>query len=336
MTVFLGLGIGAGLVSALLFASVGAGALPAVLLMYLAPLPILIVALGWHHLVGLLALAIGAAATSMLVRPATGIAFALGPAFSAWLLAYLALLVRPAIAAEPVPQAASVPADPWYPVGKLLFWLGVAGAAITVSSLAAATGGDYDRYREALEQAAGSLLRREARVGRSGPLPEAFGVAGRDFIRIMVAFAPALLASMLTLILAVNLWLAGKVVAISGRLARPWPDIPAARMPLGALPAMLAGGVLSLLPGFAGAVGTAIAGGLLMAFALQGLALVHFVSRNRAGRGAVLSLLYVMTVILAYVFLPAFALLGLADTALPIRRALGGFRPPPPSPGPRP
>ena len=45
-----------------------------------------------------------------------------------------------------------------------------------------------------------------------------------------------------------------------------------------------------------------------MAFALQGLAVVHFVSRNRAGRGFVLSLLYVMTIVLAYVFLPAFAL----------------------------
>jgi hypothetical protein len=94
---------------------------------------------------------------------------------------------------------------------------------------------------------------------------------------------------------------------------------------------VVAGLVFSQFQGFPGLVGTAVAGGLLMAFALQGLALVHDATRGRPARGLVLSLTYMLTLVLGYLFLPAFALVGMLDTALPIRRAL---RPPPPPPPP--
>ena len=316
MILHVSLGVGAGLVSAFLFAAIGAKTVPAVLLMYLAPLPVLIVALGWHHLLGLLALSVGGIAVSLMLRPSAGIAFALGPALSAWFLAYLALLARPSLAAnDDGPR--------WYPIGYLLLWLGIAGALIGLSSLVAATGGDFERYRATLEETASSLVRREAGTGRGGPLPQTMGMPGRDFVQAMVALAPALLGSMLTLILTLNLWLAAKAVAISGRLARPWPDIPSVRMPLAAVGAFVFAFFLSRLDGFAGVTGIALAGGLTMAFSLQGIALVHDVTRGRPGRPIVLTLLYGFTFILGYVFLPAFALLGIADSALPIRRALG-------------
>ena len=47
--------IGAGAAAALLFASIATGSIIATLLFYLAPLPILIAAMGWSHLAGLLA-----------------------------------------------------------------------------------------------------------------------------------------------------------------------------------------------------------------------------------------------------------------------------------------
>ena len=49
------IGIGAGAATALLFASVASGSLLSVLLFYLAPLPILIAALGWSHWAALIA-----------------------------------------------------------------------------------------------------------------------------------------------------------------------------------------------------------------------------------------------------------------------------------------
>ncbi|WP_375461332.1 DUF2232 domain-containing protein [uncultured Enterovirga sp.] len=325
MIVYVALGLGAGLAAALLFAAAGTGSVSAVLLMYLAPLPILIVALGWHHLLGLLALSAGGIATSLLLRPSAGLAFALGPALSAWLLAWLALLRRPETSGQAGPSASD-----WYPVGHLLFCVGIGGALIGLASLAAATGWDYERYREVLEQTAGALLRREMRLDRSAPLPQPFGYPGADFVRLIVGIAPALLAGMLALILALNLWLAGRAVAISGRLQRPWPDVPSARMPMTALAGIAAAVVVAQLESFPGVAGTALAGGLLMAFALQGLALLHWVTRGRPARGLVLSLAYVLTLVLGYIFLPAFAVIGMVDTAFPLRRFLGGQPPPPP------
>ena len=337
MNVQIILGIGAGLVSALLFAAVGTGSIPAMLLLYLSPLPILIVSLGWHHLLGLLALAVGGFALSVLVRPTAGLAFALGPALSAWLLAYLALLVRPATATASGPGLPGV--QRWFPVGHLLLWIGVAGALVAICSLTAASGGDFDRYQAALEQAASSFVGRPTRRGRAGgALPDGLALPGPDFVRTMVLLAPGLLAAMLTIILAANLWLAGRTVAISGRLTRAWPDIPAARMPVAAIAIGAAGLVTAPMSGFPGIAGTAVVGGIAMAFALQGLAVVHFMSRGRSGRGLILAFTYVMTIALGSILMPAFALLGIADTAFPIRRALGGgTKPPPPPlpPGPR-
>ncbi len=91
----IGIGIGAGLVSALLFGVVITGSPLAMLLSYLAPLPILIAALGWHHRAGLAAALVGSVTTAAVFRPEAGVAFALGSALPGWGFGYLALLGRP-------------------------------------------------------------------------------------------------------------------------------------------------------------------------------------------------------------------------------------------------
>src|SRR3954468_3741020 len=88
-------GIGAGLVSALLFAVAVKGSLLAVVLSVLPSVPILIVALGWSHWAGLIAAAVGAVAMAIAFKFAAGAIFAIGWALPAWWLAYLALLGRP-------------------------------------------------------------------------------------------------------------------------------------------------------------------------------------------------------------------------------------------------
>lgn len=328
MSIFVALGIGAGLVSALLFAAVTANSVPSVLLMYLAPLPILIVALGWHPLLGLLALAVGGVAISLLLGSSSAVVFALGPALAGWALA-AAALARRRVGTTASP--AGPPPIP-YGAGPLLFVVSLLAAFTAFGALAGAAGGDYEEYRAALEGAAAALMRPD----RGATLPNVLWMDGPAFIRLMMRLAPALLAGMLVVVLSTNLWLAGRAVAISGRLPRPWPDIPSARMPLAAVPAALLGCLVGRMAGFAGVAGSTLAGALIMAFALQGLAVLHDVSRNRPGRGLILSAAYVMALVLGYVVLPALALLGMTDTALPLRRALGNTLPPtPPPPGPR-
>jgi hypothetical protein len=121
------------------------------------------------------------------------------------------------------------------------------------------------------------------------------------------------------MILAANFWLAARVVTMSGRFARPWPFIPATQMPRTVLPLLVGSIGVGFAPGYLGVLGLALTGALTVAFSLQGLALIHDVSRGRQGRGGLLAAVYVTVVFLSQVALPLLALAGIADTALGLR-----------------
>src|ERR1700756_2811188 len=87
--------LGAGAASALLFASVASGSLLATLLFYVAPLPLLIAALGWNHWTGLLAGILAAASLGTILGLHVLAVFVIAIAVPAWWLAYLSLLARP-------------------------------------------------------------------------------------------------------------------------------------------------------------------------------------------------------------------------------------------------
>src|SRR4030081_1982277 len=87
--------IAAGCASALMFASIVSGALISLLLFYLAPLPLMMAALGWGPLsatIGGISAAIGLGAIFGLPYC---IAFAVTVALPAWWLGHLVLLGRP-------------------------------------------------------------------------------------------------------------------------------------------------------------------------------------------------------------------------------------------------
>ena len=72
MRQYLGIGIGAGLVSALLFGVLLKATALAIVLYLLAPLPILIVGLGWSHKAALVAAATGSLVLGLLIAPFLG------------------------------------------------------------------------------------------------------------------------------------------------------------------------------------------------------------------------------------------------------------------------
>ena len=90
--------IAAGAASALMFASIISGALISLLLFYLAPLPLMVAALGW----GPLTASIGGIAAAICLGAIFSlpycIAFAVTVALPAWWLGHLALLGRPVAA----------------------------------------------------------------------------------------------------------------------------------------------------------------------------------------------------------------------------------------------
>ncbi len=307
-------GIGAGLVSALLFAVVITGSPLALLLSYAAPLPVLIAALGWRHRAGLVATAVGTLTLAFVLRYQAGLAFAIGIALPAWAIAYMALLGR----------SDERNVTEWYPTGRLVLWV-VGTAALVTLVGAIAIAGDHEAYRTAMERSITAVLS-GAVAGLPPPrLPQGLSVA--DVATGLATWAPFLAGASFVPMLAANLWMAAKAVHLSGRLPRPWPFLPATNLPYEALGIMAAGLVLSFLPGFFGFFGTAILGALMSGFMLNGLAGLHEMSIGRPMRGGLLVALYLGLLVGATILMPLIAIFGFVDCAFRLR-ARRNQRPP--------
>src|SRR5215469_12882707 len=105
------IGVGAGAAAALLFASVTSGVGLSVILFYLAPLPIMIAALGWSHWAGLVAAVAGAAMLGGAFGMCFFGTFLTSMGVPAWWLGYLALLGRP------IANGGATHME-WYPTGR--------------------------------------------------------------------------------------------------------------------------------------------------------------------------------------------------------------------------
>jgi hypothetical protein len=299
-------GIGAGLVSALLFAVVITGSPLAVLLYSAAPLPIFIAALGWNHRAGLVATLAGALAGAVALSFAAGLNFALIVALPAWWIAYLVLLAR-----DDGQGAAE-----WYPLGHLLVWIAGTAALTTVGSALVMTT-DYEAYRSVIARVIENLLSEMVRSRLITLSPEA---NLKDLaLRLAPAVPVGIGASFVTTLVA-NLWLAAKAVQLSGRLPRPWPFIPATTVPRRALFLLALAMVTASFGGFIGVAGAALTGALLAVFMFSGLAMIHDLSRGKAWRGPMLASVYVALIVMQAVLTPLLSLAGIVDSLFGLRK----------------
>jgi hypothetical protein len=293
-------GVGAGAAAALLFASVASGSIAAIFLFYLAPLPILIAALGWSHWAGLIAAALATAAVGIL----SGFFFIAVPviSFGAWWLGYLALLARP------VANGGGTGLE-WYPVGRLVLWAAIIGTLIVAAAIPN-FGTDQASLQAGLRKTYERILRDPA------------------LIDVLVIAVPPAAAVFSTITNVCNLWLAARAVKVSARLTRPWPDLSALTLPTwasGLLAAAIAG---SFLPDLAGILSGTFAASLLMAFAILGLAVLHAITRGMASRTVLLAGTYAAAIVLGWPVL-AMTILGLADTVFNFRGRMASKRGPP-------
>jgi hypothetical protein len=323
--VFSIVGIGAGLVSALLFAVVTKGSPLAVGLSVVLSLPIFIAALGWNHRAGLVATAAGALALTLAFKFTPGAIFAIGWGLPAWWLAYLALLGRP----QPDGSGANGALE-WYPTGRLLFWAALTAAFVILAGAVAIGGGDHEAYRGVLRGNFEALLRDMTRTPAGEPIPPIRGIPAEDLANGVVTALPFAMGWTLAFVLVINLWLAGRVVAISQRLIRPWPFTPATALPRLALGTLAGAVAAAFLPGFIGVAGIALMGALGAAFALQGLAFVHDTTQGKPGRGALIAATWFLAIFIGHIAWPLLAVAGLADAAIGLRRRLAAG-----GPGPR-
>lgn len=298
------IGIGAGVATALLFASVASGALLSIILFYLAPLPILIAALGWSHWAGLIAAVTAAAGLAAFLSPLFFITFLVGIGLPAWWLGYLALLARP------VPGGME-----WYPVGRIVVWAALLGAGVVIAAIPN-FGLDEESFRSGLRSVFERMLQAQSRPA-DAPL-NIPGVDATRLVNFLVTVIPLAGAILATITSVLNLWLAGRIVNVSGLLKRPWPSLPDMQFPPFA-PALLGVAIAgTFLPGIAGTVASILSASLAMAYGILGFAVLHSITRNAKARPLLLGTSYAAVFVFGWPVLLV-AMLGLADTIFGFR-----------------
>jgi hypothetical protein len=302
------LGTAAGLASALLFASILTGSMLALALCFLSPLPIMIVALGWAHRAGLTAALVATAILGGALGPLFGLAFALTTAGPAWLLSYLAMLGRRE--GDRVVE--------WFPVGQVIAIAGLIGASVAILS-ALSIGLTLEAYTTNVRHGLDAMFRSVTGTpeGSALVIPDVDDPAA--LIDVFAFVFPLFSAATWIYTTLFNLWLAGRIVRTSGRLARPWPDLPAMRLPRWALLAGVAALAVCFAPGMAGLCGRIGVAAMATPFTILGYASVHDLTRSLGARPAILGVLYALTFVLNWIMLVVMTVFGVIDHLFDLR-----------------
>jgi hypothetical protein len=311
-------GFGAGVVSALLFATLASGQAFAVGFFYLTPLPILFAGIAFNHLAG----AIAALSAAILLGAFLGVwfvlAFLIGIGVPAYVLGYLAMLARPSAGG----------ALEWYPPGRIV----VAAAALAGAATALtvpAFGLDAESYRGALREAFERILRAQTDIAADQPLV----LPGTDdparLIELLTIVMPPAAAVLSMVTMLANLWLAGRLALAFGRLSRPWPGLNEIRFPPLAPVALALSVAGTFLPGIAGIVAGFFAATFLIAYAVLGFSVIHGASRTFPARMLMLTGVWLLVFLLGWPVLLVM-MIGLADTIADFRARFGGGRNLPP------
>ncbi len=321
MIAILVIALAAGSASALMFASIVSGELISLLLIYLAPLPLMVAALGWGPLAATIGGITAALALGVIFDLPLCISFAVTVALPAWWLGHLALLGRP-VAAGPLSGngvAAVAPVLEWYPVGRILLW--IAGFAVLTMMAALLTLGSD------AEAITGTMRRGLLRF--FGPRDTATGDDIERLVDAFVVIAPAAAASAAMIRLMLNLWLAAKIAATSGRLHRPWPDLKTIALPQMTLVALSVALGFCFIGGLSAMFAQIVAAALMMAYAITGFAVLHTLTLALKSRALWLGCAYATCVVTLPWAVLAVAVLGLADAVFGFRQRFLRRRPPP-------
>jgi predicted membrane protein DUF2232 len=306
MMVQLLIALAAGAASALMFVSIVSGALISLVLFYLAPLPLMVAALGWGAATAL----VGGIAASGVIGAMFGLpymlAFAVTIALPAWWLGHLALLAKPAEGAMAAPAQ---PALDWYPTGRLLAWAAAFAALTTITALLS-LGYDASSITDILKRGLTRVLGMSEAIGTDADTDK--------LVTMLATVAPSAATVVAMVTLTLNLWLAGKITQTSGRLPRPWPVLKAIELPPMMLAALSLAIALCFTGGLVALFSQIVTAALVMGYAFAGFAVLHTLTQATAMRGLWLGSAYTAVIVFGWPLLIV-ALIGIAD-------AIFGFR----------
>ncbi|MEA4839080.1 MAG: DUF2232 domain-containing protein [Rhodospirillaceae bacterium] len=280
MTKELGLSLLAGLASGLLFLSVLAGGGVGALLVYLTPLPLMVVGLCF----GLAKAAIGAAVGAFLVA---GLSLAAVPAYAVLGAGSALLVVQRALLWRPTADGTIE----WYPPGQVLAWLTGVGLALLVIGMLVLDSGDGG-----IE----AVMRHQVTDFVDRLVIEASPEIRDAVIGLWSSLLPAVAMTGWLLVGVLNGVLGQALAQRSGRALRPTPRYRDADLPAWTGVALCLAIGLALLTGTGDAAYMArnAVMGLMGPYVLVGLAVVHRFLGGRSQARLWLTLFYVAFVIL--------------------------------------
>ena len=328
-----GIAFGSGLAATLLLLAAFQGSVPALFLAYLSPLPLMIATIGFGHITGLGAVlaalitlvALLVAANPQDLSPSAfldagfdGLIFVVCEALPSWWLARLASL-SPSAPILPFLRGSSADDKDGKEASRLSLVI-VTAAAFAFLIVAGTLGAmllEHENFATLIDKMAANIK------------PVMTQQAGADllrareidaFARLLAQALPAIAAGVIFVAFLVDLWLAGRVVQISQRLQVPWPNVAREfRVPrLLALVFFVAVGLI-FLRGPVALIASLGASVLGVAFALQGLAVLHVATLGLRFRNNLLFLVYLFLVPLMPWSLAPFTLLGLLEAGFSLR-----------------
>jgi hypothetical protein len=312
------LALAAGLVSAIVFASAAAGPLlPRMILILLTPFPLYLAGLG----LGVMPAVIASAAGTLLIFgvlpsvPSYALAFAATQALPAIMLTRLTLTSQENAGGERV----------WYPVGRLLVAIALLSGAFAFVYLLS-QGADTEALTKSVRALVDDLKGWLPAMPDGQPLGEE---QLKDLTSMIVSGIPGGIALSVMATALASLWLAGRVALAAQQLPRPWPDFTRIELPLGSAIVLLAATLISFTSDKAWLLADGLASALRFAFALVGLAVIHYVTKESAWRGFILTAVYASLLVLSKHTLLILTLIGLAEAVFHYRYA--AQRKPPPA-----
>lgn len=271
----------------------------------LSPLPSLIAGLGWGTSGAIAAAAVSTLVVALIIGPTFAIGFAMAMALPVIMIAYLMSLAR---------YAEDGSLHDWYPIGRIVMAIALYGAALPVL-LISLDGGSFSvmapEFTRFFKQ-----VSEQAPVGSSWRSMDANQI--KALVDLWIEVMPAIISTYWTLFVAINTYLAGRIVRISGRLVRPWPDLNwLTYSPIFAL--ALAGAIVGIVIGGSfRVIGIGAFGAISVAFFLQGLSVIHAIANKRSSTWMI-SATYAALLIAGAVFMPVVAVLGAAETITRLR-----------------
>ena len=311
------IGLGAGFVSAVVFASATTGPMFTRLILFLlTPLALFLAGLGVAPTTAIIAGIAGTAVVWAAGSAPAAVVFAASQAIPAGVLVYLASLNR-----------ATAEGVEWYPAGRIVIAAALLAGVFSALALFL-LGTDVDQLRATLHGMLEQFINTELPKMPDAPVLGPQEIDEATSVALGLLPAASGISTMGSLLF--NMWLAGRITLASGRLHRPWPDLAAITYPIGTpLLFAVATGAGLVLSGMAGLIGSGFAGPLFLAYVLLGLAVVHYITRDRPWRPFALWGLYLLLFIVNTLASLALALLGLTDAVWPLRKshASGGAPP---------